>query len=145
MLTLPLRSLCSRRYFQVLAKTHLLSNIGRSKSSAGADSDDSVEGAWGKATTNINISADRCLATFWHHMSYSSNAWFEKNNGKLLKMQVDVPDSHSRFIVSSAKMPFPGVDNRVFAARWAWRRDESGGFLAGFTFKGTHRASEKKN
>jgi hypothetical protein len=129
-------------YFQVLAKgKSVLSNFGRSKSSVGADSDDEVEGAWGKATTNIDVSADRCLAYLWHHMSYENNADFEKNNGRLLKMQVDVPDSHTTFMVTSGKSPFPGVDSRVYAAKWAWRREKNGTFFAGFTFKGTPHPS----
>jgi hypothetical protein len=55
-------------------------------------------------------------------------------------MQVDVPGSHSKFMVSSAKSPFPGVDSRVLAAKWAWRRDANDDFVAGFTFKGTTRS-----
>ncbi|GMI24816.1 hypothetical protein TeGR_g13144, partial [Tetraparma gracilis] len=68
------------------------------KSSVGADGE--VEGAWGKAITNVDVSADRCLAYFWHHMAYESNAEFEKSNGRLMKMQVDVPGSHSTFMVT---------------------------------------------
>jgi hypothetical protein len=101
-----------------------------------------VEGAWGMATANIDISADRCLAYTWHHMSYEGNTQFEKRNGRLMKMQVDVADSHSRFMISSLMIPFPGVDHRVYPARWAWRREENGAFVAGFTFKGAPRASE---
>jgi hypothetical protein len=104
------------------------------KPAVGADGE--VEGAWGKATTNVDVSADRCLAYFWHHMTYESNAEFEKTNGKLMKMQVDVPGSHSTFMITSQKSPFPGVDSRVYAAKWAWRREEDG-FVAGFTSKGT--------
>ncbi|GMI19237.1 hypothetical protein TeGR_g13668, partial [Tetraparma gracilis] len=125
-------------YFQVLAKPTSMFGKNTSKSSVGADSDESVEGAWGKATVNIDISADRCLAFFWHHMSSESNAKFEKNNGRLLRMQVDVPDSHTTFTVTSAKSPFPGVDNRVYASKWSWRREENGAFVAGFTFKGSN-------
>jgi hypothetical protein len=78
-------------------------------------------------------------------MSYGGAAKFEKKNGKLLMMQVDVPDSHSTFMVSSGKSPFPGVDSRVFTTRWVWRRDkEDGTFVAGFTFKGTRERSERK-
>jgi hypothetical protein len=107
------------------------------ESEAEVSSNDAVEGAWGKATANIDISADRCLAFFWHHMNYAGNANFEKDNGRLLKMQVDVPDSHSKFMVVSTKVPFPGVDNRVFSAKRAWRREENGVLVVGFTFKGT--------
>jgi hypothetical protein len=70
-------------------------------------------------------------------MDNESNARFEKDNGKLLQMQVDVLNSHTTFMVTSAKSPFPGVDNRVYASKWAWRREENGTFVAGFTFKGT--------
>jgi hypothetical protein len=129
-------------YFQVLAKgKSMLSKIGRSKSSADADSDGEVEGAWGKATTNIDISADRCLAYFWHHMNYGGNARFETKNGQLLRMQVDEPDCHTTFIVTSLKMPFPGVHNRVFPTKWVWRREKSGTLVAGLTFKGTRPPS----
>jgi hypothetical protein len=131
-------------YFQVLAKERMLSSIGNAitkmktvakinTAASGADSDDSVEGAWGKATANIDISADRCLAYFWHIMNYEGNAAFEKNDGRLLRMQVDVPNSHSMFAVSSLKVPFPGVDNRVLATKWAWRREENNDIVAGFT------------
>ncbi|GMI19234.1 hypothetical protein TeGR_g13668, partial [Tetraparma gracilis] len=130
-------------YFQVLAKPTSMFGKNTSKSSVGADSDESVEGAWGKATVNIDISADRCLAFFWHHMSSESNAKFEKNNGRLLRMQVDVPDSHTTFTVTSAKSPFPGVDNRVYASKWSWRREENGAFVAGFTFKGSNEYVER--
>ncbi|GMI38047.1 hypothetical protein TeGR_g2496 [Tetraparma gracilis] len=131
-------------YFQVLAKgKSMLSNFGRTKSSAGSNSDDEVEGAWGKATTNVDTSADRCLAYYWHHMSYVGNTRFEKNNGRLLKMQVDVPNSHSTFMVTSGKSPFPGVDDRVLAARWAWRREKNGDFVAGFTYKGSSELVER--
>jgi hypothetical protein len=128
----------------VLTKKSMLGSIGKSQSTAVADSAaDSVEGAWGMATTDVDISADRCLAFLWHHMSHESNARFdEKNNGRLLKMQVDVPDSHSTFMVMSQKSSFPGVDNRLFASKWVWRRDENGDLVAGFTFKG-ERASER--
>jgi hypothetical protein len=111
--------------------------ISSTKSPVGANTDDFVEGAWGKATTNIDVSANRCLAFFWHSMSYEGNSWFEKNHGRLLKMQVDVPDSHSMFTVNSIKIPFPGVNNRILAAKWAWRREENGVFVAGFASKGT--------
>ncbi|GMI23740.1 hypothetical protein TeGR_g15203 [Tetraparma gracilis] len=80
-------------YFQVLAKTRVLNGIGKSKSSADAKSSGEVEGAWGKATANIDVSADRCLANFWHSMDYESNAEFEKNNGRLLKMGVEIVDA----------------------------------------------------
>jgi hypothetical protein len=46
-------------------------------------------------------------------------------------------------MVTSAKMPFPGVDNRLFAARWAWRREANGDFVAGFTPKGTRERKEE--
>jgi hypothetical protein len=95
------------------------------------------------ATANVDVSAERCLAYFWHHINYGGNAAFEKRNGRLLKMQVDVPGSHSKFMVSSTKSPFPGVDGRVFAAKWAWRR-EANDFVAGFTFKGTTRSEQEK-
>jgi hypothetical protein len=124
-------------YYQVLAKKSVLSSIGRSKStSAGANSDDSVEGAWGKATANVDISADRCLAYMWH-CSYAGNIAFEKKNGKLPKMQIDEPNSHSMFIVNSIKIPFPGIDSRVFVTKWVWRRERNGTFVAAFTSKGT--------
>ncbi|GMI29651.1 hypothetical protein TeGR_g14379 [Tetraparma gracilis] len=84
-----------------------------------------VEGAWGMATTKIDISADRCLAFFWHHMSHVTNTEFEKKNGGLLKMQVDVPDSHSSFMVASFKIPFPGVDNRLSLSTMRKRFDKS--------------------
>jgi hypothetical protein len=138
-------------YFQVLTKGKLrLADMGKAitkmgkttanvdtaaKSSTGANPDDSVEGAWGKATANIDISADRCLAYLWHHMSYEGIAGFEKKNGRLLRMQADVPGSHSMFSVTSAKSPFPGIDGRIYATKWAWRRDKKD-LVAGFTFKG---------
>jgi hypothetical protein len=125
-------------YFQVLAKgKSMLSSIGRSKSSVGANSDDEVEGAWGKATAIIDVSADHCLAFFWHHMSYEGNSNFEKKNGRLLRTQVDVPNSNSTFMVTALKSPFPGVDSRIFAPRWAWRREKDGDLVAGFSYKGT--------
>jgi hypothetical protein len=111
--------------------------ISSTKSPVGANTDDFVEGAWGKATTNVDISAERCLAYFWHHMNYEGNAAFEKDNGRLLKMQVDVPDSHTMVIANSTKSPFPGVDSRVYSSTWAWRREEDGGFVAGITSKST--------
>jgi hypothetical protein len=127
-------------YFQVLAKgKSMLSSIGRSKSSAGDNSDNSdnsVEGAWGKAITNIDVSADRCLAYMWNSVSYERNSSFEKKNGRLLKMQVTVPGGHSAFVVTSQKSPLPGVDSRIYAAKWAWRRFKNGDFVAGFTPKG---------
>ncbi|GMI24556.1 hypothetical protein TeGR_g3140 [Tetraparma gracilis] len=132
-------------YFQVLAKPTSVfgKNKSKNKSSAGADSDKTMEGAWGKAITTVDTSAVCCLAYFWHFMGNSGNARFEKKNGRLLKMQVDVPDSHTTFIVTSAKMPFPGVDNRIFPARWAWRREQSGDFVAGFTYKGSNEYVER--
>jgi hypothetical protein len=124
-------------YFQVLSKTSL---FGKSKSMNNLEGEaglsTGVEGAWGKATTNIDVSADRCLAYFWNHMSFESNARFQEKNGRLLKMLVVEPDSHSMFTVTSLKMGFPGVSNRVFPTRWQWRLEENDDFVAGFTFKG---------
>ncbi|GMI35292.1 hypothetical protein TeGR_g2861 [Tetraparma gracilis] len=116
-----------------------LARVSRGK----PEPDVKVEGAWGKATANIDVSADRCLAYFWHHMNYESNSGFEKKNGGLLKMQVEMPGSHSMFAAMSFKVPFPGIDNRVFASRWAWRREKTGDFVAGFTPKGLNEAVER--
>jgi hypothetical protein len=152
-------------YFQVLAKpssvfgkakskpnpikkaasnVHMIVSKLASRSSFDTNSDDSVEGAWGKATATIDVAADRCLAYFWHHMSYESTARFERDHGKLLRMQVDVPGSHSSFTVTSGRSKFPGVDSRVLPTKWAWRREENGTLVVGFTFKGTRERSDCK-
>jgi hypothetical protein len=95
------------------------------------------------ATANIDISADRCLAYFWHFMAYVSNKRAEMDHGSILRMQVKVPGSHSMYTVAPARMPFPGVDNRVFPARWAWRREKNETFVLGFTFKGKRQRLQR--
>jgi hypothetical protein len=136
-------------YFQKLSastwksmKSKTFSAFGKrapepSPSAAAVPKDGQLEGAWGMATANLDVAADRALAYTWHTMSNHRNTQFEKSiSYKLVKMQVDVPGSHSTFTVTSQRLPFPGVKNRIFSAKWAWRREEDGTFVAGFTHKG---------
>jgi hypothetical protein len=134
-------------YFQVLSTTGLWGS-----SCAG---DGEVDAAWGKAVCSFDVSAEKALAYNWHHMSYERNGIATQANGGLLRMQVEggtdiwggdeglQDEQHTRFFASSAKSP-PGIDDRVFEARWAWRRDEGGGYVAGFTYK-VRGASEQRS
>ena len=56
----------------------------------------------------------------------------ERDNGKLLKMELDVPGTRSKFMVTSMKMP-GAISNRVFANWWTWAMEQNGNLIAAFT------------
>ncbi|GMI53113.1 hypothetical protein TeGR_g14713 [Tetraparma gracilis] len=56
----------------------------------------------------------------------------ERNNGKLLRLELDIPGTWSKFMVASTKMP-GGISNRVFANWWTWAKEQNGDIVAAFT------------
>jgi hypothetical protein len=90
-----------------------------------------VDKFWGKAETEMDVSAEDVLAYIWNFMSYGRCAEHRSSNGNALRVALDVPESHSKLMVVGKKMMY-GVDDRVTAAWWVWRREPDGGYtLAG--------------
>ena len=90
------------------------------------------ESVWGKAEGDVDASAPDVLAWLWHFCTHERNLEHEKSNGKLLKMELDVPGTRSKFMVASKKMP-GAISNRVFANWWAWAKEQDGDLVAAFT------------
>jgi hypothetical protein len=85
--------------------------------------------AWGKAIATIDTSADRVFAFLWFLMSNERNLEHLSWAGDLLKMELDVPNSRSKFQIAALKLP-GGISNRIYANWWAWRKEEDGTFIA---------------
>ena len=85
--------------------------------------------AWGKAVADVDVAAARVLAYMWHFMSYESTKPRATNN--LIRIAVDVPNSHSMFQLLEVTVPLGS--NRVFACKWTWRREASDDFVVALT------------
>jgi hypothetical protein len=72
----------------------------------------SEESAWGKARTEVDVSAGRALAYMWHLMSYMRCA---PRDPKLLCTAVDLPNTHSMYQVFEKTVSMAA--NRVFGER----------------------------
>ncbi|GMI35625.1 hypothetical protein TeGR_g12632 [Tetraparma gracilis] len=81
---------------------------------------------WGKSEGPVDASATRVLAYLLHYMSYERCAEHNKKNAGILRLALEIPGSRSMVQVAGTKMPV-GVDNRVSAAWWAWRREPDEG------------------
>ncbi|GMI42593.1 hypothetical protein TeGR_g11447 [Tetraparma gracilis] len=93
---------------------------------------DSDANTWGKAHGTVDASAPDVLAWLWHSCTHERNLEYEKKNGNLLKMELDVPGTRSKFMVGSRKM-LGAISNRVFASWWTWAKDQNGDLIAAFT------------
>jgi hypothetical protein len=81
---------------------------------------------WGKSEGPVDASATHVLAYLLHYMSYERCAEHNKKNAGILRLALEIPGSRSMVQVAGTKMPV-GVDNRVSAAWWAWRREPDEG------------------
>jgi hypothetical protein len=94
---------------------------------------DEDSNTWGKAEGVVDAGAPDVLAWMWHSCTYERNLKHEQSSsGNLLKMELDVPGTRSKFMVSSRKMP-GAISNRVFAQWWTWAKDQNGDLIATFT------------
>jgi hypothetical protein len=62
----------------------------------------------------VDAGAPAVLAWLWHSFTYERNLEYQRDNGNLLRMELDVPGTRSKFMVASMKMP-GAISNRVFA------------------------------
>ncbi|GMI29072.1 hypothetical protein TeGR_g11360 [Tetraparma gracilis] len=92
---------------------------------------DEDSNTWGKAEGVVDASAPDVLAWLWHFCTHERNLQHERN-GKLLRMELGVPGTRSKFMVSSQKMP-GAISNRVFANWWTWAEEQNGDLVAAFT------------
>ncbi|GMI22418.1 hypothetical protein TeGR_g13348, partial [Tetraparma gracilis] len=87
---------------------------------------------WGKAEGVVDASAPDVLAWLWYLCTHERNLDHERNNGNLLRMELDVPGTRSKFMMTSMKMP-GAISNRVFANWWTWAKEKNGDLVAAFT------------
>ncbi|GMI28476.1 hypothetical protein TeGR_g12203 [Tetraparma gracilis] len=93
---------------------------------------DEDSNTWGKAEGVVDASAPDVLAWLWHLCTHERNLRHERKNGNLLKMELDVPGTRSKFMVASTKMP-GAISNRVTAMWWTWAKDQNGDLIAAFS------------
>ena len=80
----------------------------------------------------MDASAPDVLAWLWHSCTHERNLQHVRNAGNLLKMELDVPGTRSKFMVTSMKMP-GAISNRVFANWWTWAMEQNGNLIAAFS------------
>jgi hypothetical protein len=80
----------------------------------------------------VDASAPDVLAWLWHNCTYERNLDHERKDGNLLKMELDIPGTRSKFMVVSTKMP-GAIRNRVIAMWWTWAKEHNGDLIAAFT------------
>jgi hypothetical protein len=80
---------------------------------------------------DVDISAARVVAWMWHSMSYKRNAVHVRGNGDLMKLNVDVPNTHSAFQIMETSIP--AASNRAWACLWTWRRRSNDDFELALT------------
>ncbi|GMI27772.1 hypothetical protein TeGR_g9671, partial [Tetraparma gracilis] len=85
-----------------------------------------------KAEGVVDASAPDVLAWLWHNCTHKRNLEHERKNGNLLKMELDVSGTRSKFMVGTRKMP-GAISNRVFANWWTWAKEQNGDLVAAFT------------
>ncbi|GMI27852.1 hypothetical protein TeGR_g10416 [Tetraparma gracilis] len=93
---------------------------------------DEDSNTWGKAEGVVDVSAPDVLAWLWYSCTHERSLKYERKNGNLLKTELDVPGTRSKFIVVSMKMP-RAISNRVFANWWTWAKEQNGDLIAAFT------------
>ena len=93
---------------------------------------DEDSNTWGKAEGVVDASAPDVLAWLWHSCTHERNLEHERKYGNLLKMELDVPGTRSKFMVTSMKMP-GAISNRVFANWWTWAMEQNGNLIAAFS------------
>jgi hypothetical protein len=93
------------------------------------------------AVADVDAAAEHVLAWLWNVVSYERLARnVESESDTAAFVQLDVPDRHSICVVAS--MSFPLIDDRVFAAWFAWKRDAKGDLLLAFApHKGERNAT----
>ena len=93
---------------------------------------DEDSNTWGKAEGVVDASAPYVLAWLLHSRTHERNLKHERDNWNLLKMELDVPGTRSKFMVYTMKMP-GAISNRVFAQWWTWAKEQNGDLVAAFT------------
>ncbi|GMI20434.1 hypothetical protein TeGR_g7621 [Tetraparma gracilis] len=93
---------------------------------------DEDSNTWGKGEGVVDASAPDVLAWLWLSYTPKRNLEYERKNGNLLAMELDVPGTRSKFMVTSVKMP-GAISNRIFAAWWTWAKEQNGDLVAAFT------------
>ncbi|GMI35861.1 hypothetical protein TeGR_g6190, partial [Tetraparma gracilis] len=93
---------------------------------------DEDSNTWGKGEGVVDASAPDVLAWLWHSCTHERNLDHERKDGNLLKMELDVSGTRSKFMVASSKMP-GAISNRVFANWWTWAKEQNGDLVAAFT------------
>ena len=93
---------------------------------------DEDSNTWGKAEGVVDASAPDVLAWLWHLCTHERNLQHERKNGNLLKMELDIPGTRSKFMVTSRKMP-GALSNRVFGHWWTWAKEQNGDLVAALT------------
>jgi hypothetical protein len=89
---------------------------------------------WGKAVGVVDASAPYVLAWLWHLCTNERNLNYERRNGKLTKIELDVPGTRSKFTVLTIKMSGTvPLSNRLFANWWTWAEEQNGDLITAFT------------
>jgi hypothetical protein len=86
---------------------------------------------WAKGVAEIDASAPRIVSWVWLSLSNMRVQDHLRKNGRLLRMEIPVPDSHSKIMLAVQK--FPGkLANRVYSTMFTWRKESDGSFTIGF-------------
>jgi hypothetical protein len=86
---------------------------------------------WNKIVANMDVPAADFLARCWLFMSYENVHKHRARHGNLLRKEISIPSSHSKITLSVQRIK-TGLDNRVFAAMWCWRKEDDGSFTLAF-------------
>ncbi|GMI25032.1 hypothetical protein TeGR_g8761 [Tetraparma gracilis] len=84
--------------------------------------------AWGKAVGSVDAAAARVLAYLWYYESYERK---NKNNADLIRLGIEIPNSHSMFQL--VELNIGAGQKRFYASKWTWCRESSGDFIAALT------------
>jgi hypothetical protein len=107
-----------------------------------AEHEEKYAAGWGRTESEVDASQEETLAWILDYASYRRTEIHEDRRPGVLRRCIKVPRSRSSFQVTGITMP-PGVDNRVFATWFVWRREGGGDLVAAFgPYQGEHaRAS----